>query len=580
MNPQRNRNQVAIFGGGIAGMSAAHELMQRGFAVTVYEKSGTFGGKARSLPFRGSGKGGRKDLPAEHGFRFFPAFYRHITDTMRRIPFPDRPNGVANNLVSCSMQMMTHMGSAPVMVLSAFPRSWREVQEAVDMPRDFARMGITLGDIRFFTGRMWQFLTSCEARRLDEYGRVGWWQFVKAEQRSKAYQTFFAKGATRTLVANQAELADTLTTAKITAQLLFAMADPSVRYDRLLNGPTNDVWLEPWFRYLLRRGVRWVKHAAAERIHVKRGRIDKVTIRRGGKSVDVRADHYLFAVPVEVMGRLVDDSVVRADPVLDGIRKLQTHVEWMNGIQYYLREDVPMVYGHQMYLDSPWALTAVSQAQFWPDFDWAKHGDGEVRGCLSVCVSDWTTPGFEDGPSRGKPARVCNEAQVVKEVWEQLKRGANAGGGPSGRPLLEDENLHSWVLDPDIVDRTKSSRRLVNREPLLVNRVGTWDLRPDAYTAIPNLFLASDYVRTHTSLATMEAANEAARRAVNAILLACDSIEPLCEVWPLEEPAWLKPLKWWDERRYEQGRPWDAVPFVPHGWLDRARDVVERWIGE
>ena len=35
---------------------------------------------------------------------------------------------------------------------------------------------------------------------------------------------------------------------------------------------------------------------------------------------------------------------------------------------------------------------------------------------------------------------------------------------------------------------------------------------------IPNLVLAADYVRTHTDLATMEGANEAARRAVNAIL--------------------------------------------------------------
>ena len=46
----------------------------------------------------------------------------------------------------------------------------------------------------------------------------------------------------------------------------------------------------------------------------------------------------------------------------------------------------------------------------------------------------------------------------------------------------------------------------------------SWRLRPEAATAIPNLFLASDYVRTHTDLATMEGANEAARRAVNAIL--------------------------------------------------------------
>ena len=40
---------VVIFGGGVAGMSAAHELVERGFAVAVYERQPEYvGGKARS----------------------------------------------------------------------------------------------------------------------------------------------------------------------------------------------------------------------------------------------------------------------------------------------------------------------------------------------------------------------------------------------------------------------------------------------------------------------------------------------------------------------------------------------------
>ena len=65
-----------------------------------------------------------------------------------------------------------------------------------------------------------------------------------------------------------------------------------------------------------------------------------------------------------------------------------------------------------------------------------------------------------------------------------------------------------------------------------------------ACTRIPNLVLAADYVRTHTDLATMEGANEAARRAVNAIL---DAIRldgaRRCEVWPLREPPALRPAR-------------------------------------
>ena len=43
--------KVAVLGGGVAGMSAAHELIERGFRVAVFEKQTELcGGKARQHP--------------------------------------------------------------------------------------------------------------------------------------------------------------------------------------------------------------------------------------------------------------------------------------------------------------------------------------------------------------------------------------------------------------------------------------------------------------------------------------------------------------------------------------------------
>src|SRR3954447_24973756 len=91
------RKHVAVLGGGMAGLAAAHELIERGFAVTVYERR-ALGGKARSVPVPKTAAGGRRELPGEHGFRFFPGFYHHVPDTMRRIPFGGNANGVHDNL--------------------------------------------------------------------------------------------------------------------------------------------------------------------------------------------------------------------------------------------------------------------------------------------------------------------------------------------------------------------------------------------------------------------------------------------------------------------------------------------------
>src|ERR671913_436455 len=101
---------VAVLGGGVAGLSAAHELAERGFEVAVYESRDVFGGKARSFGVPGSGTGGRADLPAEHGFRFFPGFYRHLPDTMERIPFRGNRDGVAGNLVTASRALLAQAG--------------------------------------------------------------------------------------------------------------------------------------------------------------------------------------------------------------------------------------------------------------------------------------------------------------------------------------------------------------------------------------------------------------------------------------------------------------------------------------
>jgi hypothetical protein len=77
-------------------------------------------------------------------------------------------------------------------------------------------------------------------------------------------------------------------------------------------------------------------------------------------------------------------------------------------------------------------------------------------------------------------------------------------------------------------------------------------------TAVPNFFLASDYVRTYTDLATMEGANEAARRATNGILAASGSDAEPCGVWKLHEPEVLLPLREYDRQRFDAHLPWDG----------------------
>ncbi len=582
MNPQ-----VVIFGGGVAGLSAAHELNERGFGVTVYEARASLGGKARSLWVQGTGQAGNHDLPGEHGFRFFPRFYRHLPDTLKRIPFPGNPQGVYDNLVEASRAVTARAGLAPIQMLAHFPRNKRDLGLALlgllHMQAEFLD-----NDSDFLLERTWQMATSCAERKLAEYEKINWWDFIDAESRSKWYQQF--NNIVRVTVAANPRVADARTMGNMALQMLFSMATPGISNDRLLNAPTNMAWIDPWVEHLKKRGVRFYLQAPLEKLSCEGGRIRHALIRQNDALTEVTGDYYLVCLPVEALARVLQNdvyehadagqphyrNVLAADPSLADILKLSQSVDWMNGIQFYLNREVPIADGHVIYIDSPWALSTISQKQFWPRIDLSQYGDGQVRDILSTDISNWDEPGI----LYGKPARQCTREEIMEEVWAQLKHSLN---GP-GLEVLRDEDLNQscpYHLDPAITLDPHRPGFNQNAEPLLVNQSNTWCLRPEAFTRIPNLFLAADYVRTHTQLATMEAANEAARRAVNAILAAAKVRQPTCKLWPLHEPVWLTVWHWHDRRRFRRGDPWEAE--VPLG-IQLAQDLlfklaeIESWI--
>jgi uncharacterized protein with NAD-binding domain and iron-sulfur cluster len=555
--------KVIILGGGIAGLSAAHELVERNFDVEVYELLTIPGGKARSFCVPGSGKDGRKGLPGEHGFRFFPRFYRHVTDTMTRIPY-GRTGTVAHNLVDTTRCELNRYGRRPVDLIARSPRTMTDVRVALGNVGQFLNgdLDLTRDDLSFFGSKIWQIVTSCRERRNEQYEKIGWWDFIGAEHRSLAYQKLLGHGITRSLVAAKARTASTKTIGDIFVQLLFDIVTPGPSTDRVLNGPTNEVWIDPWLRYLQSRGVAYHLDSKALAVSFDGRRIRSATVKRGGSTETVDGDYFVFAMPVEDVIDLITPAMIRTDPDLGGLFKLDDITQWMNGIQIYLKEDVPLVHGHSIYLDSPWALTSVSQAQFWRNVNLSGRGDGTVKGIISVDISEWGEPGLN-----GKAAKDCTPEEIKTEVWEQIKRSVNYGDVVK----LKDEQLHSFSLDPSLSRHTGTT---ANEEPLLVNLIDTWKLRPEAVSKISNLFLASDYVRTFTDLATMEAANEAARRAVNGIIEVSGSAAARCGVWDLYEPEIFAPWRELDFIRFTQGLPWDDTLVRVRLWNKAPRDRV------
>jgi hypothetical protein len=211
-----------------------------------------------------------------------------------------------------------------------------------------------------------------------------------------------------------------------------------------------------------------------------------------------------------------------------------------------------------LYEDSPWGLSSISQAQSWggPAAFARRYGDGMVKDCISVDISDFDEPGI----LYGKPARELTRDQIVTECWAQMKAHVN----DTGQQELHDDLIVSWHLDPALIFR-RSGRGIVrNDDPLMISTPGAWEQRPDAVTAIPNLLLAADYVRVSIDTATMEGANHAGRLAANAVLAATGSSDR-APAFDLYQPPEWEPFRRVDAERYKAGlsNAFDTGPPLP-----------------
>ncbi|MFB4309340.1 FAD-dependent oxidoreductase [Actinomadura sp. GTD37] len=543
------KRRVAVLGGGMSGLAAAHELVERGFEVTVFERR-ALGGKARSIPVKGTGRGGRRDLQGEHGFRFFPGFYRNVPDTMRRIPVPGNANGVHDNMFPLTSTRIARNGGRSDIITPDFSGAGggfdlAALQETLTGVVEQAG-AIPPDELALFVNRFVVYLTSSDERRLGQWENVPWWEYVRAEGRSRDYQAIVARFLTRGLVAVKEEVASTKTVGAMGQA--FVLSGIGLGTDgglaRMLNAPTNEAWIDPWVDYLRGRGVRFEVGQTAEALETAAGRIRSVRlVDAAGTRRSAEADWFISAMPVERARALLSPAVLALDPSLETLKDLRT--EWMNGLQFFLRRTPDGIGQEVNFMDSPWQITAVLQSRLWDRDIPRDYGDGSVVDCLSLDISDWDTPGIR----YGRPAKRCSPAQIAAEAWAQMKDHLE----DTGRSVLPDDLLHSWFLDPAISWNPATGRN-ANDDPLMVNTVGSWKNRPRPRTRVPNLFMAGDYVRTGVDLATMEGANESGRAAVNALLDAAGSPAGQVPVWPLYQPPELDGLKDLDARRYRAGQ--------------------------
>ncbi|MUM17899.1 FAD-dependent oxidoreductase [Mycobacterium sp. CBMA271] len=529
---------VAIFGAGVAGLTAAHELALRGFSVDVYERHAVPGGKARSFGEPGTGTDGRSDLPRTMGGHFFILGYQNLDETLRRIPL--RGGGTVPDNLSPKNGFVWVLDDA--IVTADIPRDSGVLRNWFSYAMFGARLlrHFTLSDIAVFGSKALALTTSGDRRTWDEFEHTSMPDYFRSDRLSpnaRKHADFSGWAGISKVDGCHTRLLATGAACVVNA-VLQRRPRGERTIMRVAAAPENEALFDPWVEHLRSLGVRFHFGRTVTRLDIAGGRANGAETDRGG----VSADWYVLAVPADKAATLMSQDIVQTDPQLGRIQNIR-HAE-MGGVQIFLKHRVPELRS-MIFTINGWETANEVLSSFW-NRDIAEYGDGTVRAVISMQLTDRT---FTELPGElyGKPAKYCSPQELIDEILHLLRTQL-----PDGQRLIADEAIHSWHPYPGMSYR---DGEWIIDEPLLASSPSSWQNQPNQETAIDNLLLAGAYTRAILSGESMDAANESGKRAAASILRKSGvHAEPIHinEFKHLPGTGWLRR---WDDRRYRAGKP-------------------------
>lgn len=525
--------KVVIFGAGIAGLSAAHELARLGYGVSVYEAANEPGGFFRSY------RNKQDNLPTEYSWHGMGPWYVNAFDLMRDIPF----NG-AGSIYDLALSRPVDFGIFPDDAGARFyDRGFRSIPAMFRMGRwEFVKWAYL----------MFKTWTSNERTRI-EYDRLNAAQAWKPLLKDRAYRTwrscfgpwigsdwsrvslytagdFFRKQlATRAVQAHKADRDGPAWTQTAGAGWL------------LFKGPSSEYWFDPWTRHLAAQGVEFFWEKALTKLEFDGGRI--VSAFCGEEKIE--GDIYILA-----LNPFITADILGKTPALEAQEELKSfgplirggpHVQVSFRVAFSEAIRFPRARTAVVISDSEFNLTLFAEEQVW---------DKEVDLGENV-KSLWTgTSCISSVPGRvyNKPVNTCTKEEFIGEVRAQIFRcgalnelikEANGGKELKDFPILRIEVWHEWEFSPG---------GITSRQPKWVNSTDTQAWMPAQKTPVANLFLAGAHTRTQARVWSIEGAVESGRRAAKAV-------DGRVAVLDQYLPVWFTVLSGLDDILFRLGAP-------------------------
>lgn len=513
---------VSIFGAGIAGLTVAHELINRGYNVTIYEKLDSVGGMARSRREPETG------MPTEHSWRGFAPFYENFDEISKQIP-NGRGGTVYNEL--------------------SIPASFTLPKDNVTDPDYNTLDHLTFSDIAIASIKFSQVLLSGKDRTDDVYSKENLRNYFYPLVSSHAKDLITTLGPWLGLDQFNSSFLDVstyITTTLIKRSHYHTDNNKEWVHKRggkwhLMKRPTSEAWFDPWVIYLKTKGVKFVLGVTLLDLKINEGNIESCLTSVG----NVTTDQYVIAInPFEFADIVLQNDILR-HALPDCVNIVQDGPNIMISFRIAFSENIKMPSDKSAFSlpDSEYNITFYPQETFFDDDVYLGNGVKSLwSGTACVCNVN--------GSLYDLPAERCSKDQFIAEIHHQINRCEqlqaiirkyNNNRSIQSFNVIETEVWYEWKFG-------KSGQMIQNESKKWVTTTNTNKFRPTQDTPFSNLFLSGSHTNTSIVIWSMEGAVESGKRTVK-------SMGEDVELYTHRKPVWMRPFNTVDNVLYKLCMP-------------------------
>lgn len=516
--------KVIIFGAGIGGLTAAHELSKHNMDVTVYEKNNIVGGLARSKYVTYLGN----KYPCEYSWRIYGSGYKNLLQILKEIPLEnDKQKSVFDNLVEIYTFIFARFDKKEV-ILDKNHGVYKLINH------------LSYDDIYKIINKL-IYCSSMSQERIDSYDDLSWDHFC--DDLSPEGKKYFVQIWTPILGMDRARMSFPVVSRML--RIVYGVIANETAFLYLMNKPTNDAWLNEWVSYLESKNVKFKLNHELHDMNVINDKIYNVTIKNKSSIFNEKADHYVLSLSVESIASIVRNNInLQKYATLKNTINLASLCKQIQlSVQIFLNKKVvyPTKSKSVIYLpDSPWALIIEPQDVIWDD---TYCTNKQVKSVWSVIICQTDVNGI----LIVKPFIKCTENEVRQEVMYQIIRSYYMSNihFDDGSQISEKNIIFFYIWDTFYFN---SFGFVDTSEPKFSNNIGSLKYLPNYKTEIINLFFATAYTKTTRLVYSMESAAEAG------ILVSNEITNIRKYIYPFEiAPHIFKPLIYLNEFFYERG---------------------------